>query len=207
MDRLPNCPVCLRCFDELVLPYTLHPCNHGICRQCLTQMELRSITARVELKCPQCRGPVEEHKSNFDLKRITDLIKHKEDACAWAERLGTYRKAEHVIISAPMKKYAKLIVLRITFEDLLDVLADTDIEHWTIKEKLLLKELKQELSEMICEHMDEDYETVIKWLKVLSFPIQVEKYLRVYIRRCFDNRDFLEKNGAAWVLDLFVQAV
>lgn len=207
MDKLPNCPVCLRCFDEIVVPYTLHPCNHGICRSCLTQLEIRAVTARQELKCPQCRSAVDDHKSNFDLKMITDSIKHKEDACAWVNRLGTYRKADNVIISEPMRKYAKLIVLRITFEDLMDVLADTDIDDWTLKEKLLLRELKQEITEIICENVEEDCETVLRWLKVLSFPLRVEKYLRLYVRRCFDNREFLEKNDATWILDLFVQAV
>lgn len=207
MDTLPNCPVCLRIFDEIVSPHTLHPCNHGICRQCLTQLEIRSITGRTDLKCPQCRVEVEDHKSNFDLKMITDSIKHKEDACSWVERLATYKKCENVFISEPMRKYAKLIVLRISFEDLLDVLADTDVEQWTVKEKILIKELKQELSEIICAHLDEDCETVIRWIKVLSFPLQVEKYLRVFVRRCFDNKEFLEEKDATWILDLFVQAV
>ncbi|XP_030068493.1 E3 ubiquitin-protein ligase SH3RF2 [Microcaecilia unicolor] len=69
---LLKCPVCL---EKLDVTAKVLPCQHTFCKPCLQ----RALTARKELKCPECRTPVfcsiEELPANLLLVRLLDGIR------------------------------------------------------------------------------------------------------------------------------------
>lgn len=205
MDYFPKCPVCLRPYNNIVIPYTVHPCNHGICKSCLCQLESRQ-SSRNPMRCPQCREFITKNDPNYDLKELTDVITSDEEADDWVKRVQCYKRNELFTVNESMKKYCKMIMLRISFDDTLDTLSEIEIINWSVSDKFMLKEMKKEWIRIVAVYNPE-YEKVIKWLRVLSFPMNVEKYFRTFLRRTYDNMDFLDLTNSAWILDMFVQPV
>jgi hypothetical protein len=201
----PICPVCKENYDNIIKPYSMQPCGHGICKECFSQME--NLNTRLQpLSCPVCRSDIIICKPNYDLKKITDEISNQADPEEWIIRLYEIKQNVTNVIHEDMKKYCKLIVLRVLLKDHFDMMADLESEEWTSEDKIIIKDIKSEIVKIISNHND-DIEEVIKWIKTMSFPLYLEGYLRRFIKRVYDNKDFLSLTQSEWILDLFVQPV
>lgn len=65
-----SCQICFEKYDHSDFkPYTLYPCSHTVCYQCITSL--------VEHKCPKCRCMIKDKKPNFGLLELIPDINIK----------------------------------------------------------------------------------------------------------------------------------
>lgn len=165
---VPRCPICQNKYNYIRTPYILQPCSHGLCKACVDEY----ITARGNSLCPKCRGTIERHTVNFDLKEICDVVLD-----GWKETLMevlSENPGVTVQINDSLLPVSQLIVCRVTGD----------------------RNLYKPLVDLV-RHCDQD--EVYSWVDALQFPIgwdvdrQVSRLLRRY--------DFLEKHDAGWLLE------
>lgn len=58
-----KCPVCFECVYK---PYTLNPCNHSLCHNCVNSIEQQI--------CPGCRTHIQSSRPNFALIEVLESL-------------------------------------------------------------------------------------------------------------------------------------
>jgi len=137
---MPRCAICHNRYDAVRIPYSLHPCSHGLCKLCVEEY----ITVRGSTSCPTCRGVIINHAVNYDLKEICT---NSFDS-SWKEIL--------------METLCEKTDLTITISD--DIMPVAGLIRKRITND---RNIHQELVHLV-RNMDED--DVYSWLDVLRFP-------------------------------------
>jgi len=63
---MPRCPICHNRYNAVRIPYSLQPCSHGLCKNCIDEY----IVLRDNDQCPTCRATITNHAVNYDLKEL-----------------------------------------------------------------------------------------------------------------------------------------
>ena len=140
----PACPVCKENYDNIVKPWSIQPCGHGICKSCYSRLQNLN-TRTIPLSCPMCRSDIIICKPNYDLQKITNEISNAADVEEWIVRLYEIKQNSTYIVDEEMKKYCKLIVMRTILKDHFDMIADLDQNEWTVEDKIIVKTSKLNL--------------------------------------------------------------
>ena len=137
---MPRCAICHNRYNAVRIPYSLHPCSHGLCKLCVDEY----ITVRGNDRCPTCRGLITNHAVNYDLKELCT----GSFESSWKEILmeALCEKPDLTItISDELMPVAGLIKKRIT--------NNRDIYHDLVT---------------LVRHCNED--DVYSWIDTLRFP-------------------------------------
>lgn len=164
----PRCPICQNKYNCVRVPYILQPCSHGLCKLCVEEY----ITLRGNTLCPKCRGPIDKHTVNYDLKEVCD-----SSFSGWKEALMEALSETpnvNIQISDDLLPAAQLIVCRVkgdrnVYKPLVDLVRNCDQED------------------------------VYSWVDALQFPSgwDVDRQVSRLLRR----HDFLSKHDAGWLLE------
>lgn len=66
-----NCEVCSEIYNDTNhKPYTLIPCGHTYCLDCIER--LKSLSEQAHFKCNHCNEPVEDYKPSYAIMKILD---------------------------------------------------------------------------------------------------------------------------------------
>ena len=103
-----TCPVC---FELMVFPYSMVPCNHMFCAECLG--EWFATKARYAADCPVCREkckttpPVRQFQSHVIITVVASTL-GREDRRKWDQRMASFRsKREEICEALALKKWKK----------------------------------------------------------------------------------------------------
>jgi len=165
---IPRCPICQNRYSCVRVPYVLQPCSHGLCKDCVDEY----ITRRGNSLCPKCRGSIEKHSVNYDLKEVCEV-----SLSGWKETLMevlSENPGVNIRISDSLLPVSQLIVCRVTGD----------------------RNTHRALVDLV-RHTDQD--EVYSWVDALQFPSawDVDRQVSRLIRR----HEFLEKHDAGWLLE------
>ena len=165
---MPRCPICHNRYSAAHIPYTLQPCSHGLCKECVDEY----ITVRNNTRCPTCRGAIENHAVNYDLKEL----------CT-----GSYGSWKEILMETLCDKPDLTITIS---DDLLPVAA-------LIRKRITNnRDIFADLVTLVRHCREED---VYNWVDVLRFPS--DWYVDTTITVLLRNHKFLEKHEAGWLLE------
>lgn len=191
----PTCCVCLKNYNKDVKPVSLHPCGHGICLHCISNLELRDE----ELKCPLCRKEITSHAPNYDMRTICDEI--EADPTYWGRRLMEVVQlpGSQIEISDEIRPFCKLLCSRIVYSSIFKYI-DSESENWTDEENLAVEKLLRIFSKCINKNNIE-IDEAFKWIKALNFEIHFENYVFTKIINFYEIKHFLDEKNASWIID------
>lgn len=202
----PSCPICHKQYNYRCKPMTLQPCGHGLCMSCLQVLQGNSSLDAIAL-CPLCRDPIENEKPNWDLREITNNVNHDLKTGFWENQILQMHclRGRKVAFSKEVRAYAKAICVRLAYEDTFIAMKRTSTS-WSDVEVAAVSEIKNALVRSVLL-ADDNVDTALLWVNVLSFPACVENYLVKFFMKWFDSKDFLEELDGVWLLDAMTQPV
>ena len=206
---LPKCPVCLRHYSSKVKPMVLQPCSHGMCDECINNYrqhrEDDEYSETDEIKCPKCREVVIEEKPNYDL---LDMMPEEGMSHYWTEKLVQNCDAVGMDchVHDTVETLSKLLVLRISDDARIQSMALKKQADWLDSDRKLVKLLKREFVDCILA-LSMDFKEATKWIQVLNFPLDFERYFVTQIMTVFQNKTFLDEFNAEWLMALIPLSV
>lgn len=213
----PICPVCRKNYSDKVKPMVLQPCGHGICSICLTTLK-EYVTQEVDengnptleetpAKCPTCRQSIVHHRPNFDLREITRNVNMDHVSGYWEKQIIQMCELKGVRIkfSKAVRKYAKPICMRIAYNETFVKMIDAPA-LWTTSERGAVMIMKNSLIRCVNNTGDE-LDTLCKWIGVLSFTKQVERYFIHFFLEWYEHKEFLMDVDGAWIMDVITHPV
>ena len=206
---LPSCPICKYKYSKRIIPFTMQPCGHTCCEMCLDilieNIELSEVSE--DPLCPLCRAKIEDTTPNYTLQEITSVVDEDISVGFWEKQITKLpiMKGRKCTFSRSMRKYAKLIYLRIEYDDVI-VCMKLDERHWTMEEITVVRSIKNAFIHII-HRTDDPMDIVCKWVGILSFPSVVENYLLKFFLEWYENRDFLKTMDGLWLMDVITYPV
>jgi len=157
-----------------------------------------------EMTCPVCREVVIEEKPNYDL--LTTIP--KEERNHWTEKLveNCENIGINVVVSDRIECMSELLVLRIINNDRIQSFSDKLRSEWTGGDIMLVKQMKQAFIDSITA-TDMDFSEVMRWIQVLALPNDFENYFTTQMITVFENKKFLQRMEAEWLLDIIPTSV
>lgn len=202
----PSCPICHKQYNYRCKPMTLQPCGHGLCMSCLEVLKANSSLDEVAL-CPLCRDPILTEKPNWDLREITNNVNHDQKTGFWENQILKMHclRGRKVSFTKELRLYSKPICVRLAYEETFISMKRTSAS-WTEVEMAAMSEMKNAMVRSVLL-ADDNLDTALMWINILSFPTCVESYLVKFFMKWFDSKDFLEELDGVWLLDTMTQPV
>lgn len=157
-----------------------------------------------EMTCPVCREVVIEEKPNYDLLNTIP----KEERNHWTEKLveNCENIGMNVVVSDRIECMSELLVLRIINNDRIQSFSEKLRSEWTGGDIMLVKQMKQAFIDSIIA-TDMDFSEVMRWIQVLALPNDFENYFTTQMMTVFENKKFLQRMEAEWLLDIIPTSV
>lgn len=177
----PTCPICLKNYSKECRPVVLQPCGHGGCTECIETLQ----SIHDESNCPICRENIISHRPNYDLREITDSVGMQESY--WGRRLMETIQipGQNICISEDIRKFCKILCYRIAVQ-----FDEKEEMHKFCR--IFLRTLRK---------ADTTVDDAFSWLKVFRLPIEVHAYMVEQTLEFYENKYFLEKHDALWIMD------
>lgn len=196
----PVCPICLKNYSSTCIPRIFYPCGHGICNYCLIQLKDHSENPG-EITCPQCREPVVQDFSNYDLQDITNNV-NTDVLGYWSRRLleAVGLDGTTVHINDRIKPFCQTLFTRLVFKDDYRAMDGTEEVLWTEDERQKVKSLIKTMLHALLESQVDSKEA-ISWVTVFQLPSNIEKKVLNDVNKFYESIQFLEEINATWVMD------
>ena len=212
----PICPVCRINYSEKVRPVILQPCGHGMCKACLTSLkeyacditnEGDTVRDRLMPVCPVCRTSISADTPNYDLREITSNVHMDHLKGYWEKQIVNLceLKGIKITFSDRIRPYAKPICMRIVYNDTFVTMTGSP-DLWSNEEKAAIMLMKNAFVKCVST-VDDSIDNVCKWIGVLAFTKQVERYFLTFFLEWYEHREFLEELDGKWIMDIITHPV
>lgn len=209
----PICPICQKNYSENVEPMTLQPCGHGICKKCLRALKQHADDQFdddgevVPRKCPQCRGEIIDDTPNYDLRDITQNVRVNNRLGYWEKQILdlSCMSGRKIFFSDQLKPYSKIICVRLAYDEIF-VNMKMPPSLWTSQGKTAMLSMKNAFIRSITR-TNEKMPIICKWIGLLAFPREIETYFLKFFLQWYEYKDFLDKVGGSWLLDVLTHPV
>ena len=176
----PMCPVCHKPYSSTVTPMLMQPCCHGICKDCITTF----VEDHEGRTCPTCRVDITDVTPNYDLR---DMCQN-QDQPEWSYRLTRVIPAgSNIEFNENVECMASLIYLRLR------------IKYLSLDSLTSMTDIKNCLTHLI---LKKPYDYLLQWILALNFEEKMEMTLIDHLNKQKENLNFLEKEGATWLMPL-----